>query len=304
MAYDGRLLAGVTVLMAVVEAGSMARAADGLGLTPSGVGRAIQRLETRLGVRLLDRTTRTLRLTEEGRRFHAQIGPHLDSIEAAALEASGSAGVVRGRLRVNTDPFFSQLVLASHAATFLERYPELRLELIMRDAVGDLVADGFDLALRFGDPPGGSFTAQQLFETKVLTVAAPSYLARHGQPAHPEDLKAHATIDFWDAAHRRPYDWEFHRRGEVLPVNVDARLMTSDAPTMLSACLAGAGIAQVLEFATRDHLRSGHLVPLLQDWCEETFPLHAIYPSPLHHRAEKVRVFVGFVRALLADWDN
>jgi DNA-binding transcriptional LysR family regulator len=298
MAYDGRLLSGVTVLMAVVEAGSMARAAEGLGLTPSGVGRAIQRLEARIGVRLLDRTTRTMRLTEEGRRFHENVGPLLDGIEAAALEAAGTAVRVRGRLRVNIDPFFSQVLLADHVAEFLASYPEVRLELVMRDAVGDLVADGFDLALRFGDPPVGAFTAQNLFETRVLTVAAPSYLARAGRPAHPRDLGDHAVIDFWDAAHGRPYPWEFHRGREILPIPIEARFMTSDAPTMLGACLAGTGIAQVLEFATADLVRAGRLVELFPDWPDERFPLYALYPSR-HHRAAKVRAFVDFVLALL-----
>jgi DNA-binding transcriptional LysR family regulator len=299
MPYDGRLLSGVTVLMAVVEAGSMARAAEGLGLTASGVGRAIQRLEARIGVRLLDRTTRTMRLTDEGRLFYERVGPHLDGIEEAAQEASGSTAIVRGRLRVNVDPFFSQLVLADKAAVFLQRYPDVRLELIMRDAVGDLVADGFDLALRFGDPPVGSFIARKLFETRVLTVAAPSYLKRRGCPAHPTELKDHATIDFWDAAHGRAYDWEFQRPGETLPVRVDARLVTSDAPTMLSACLAGGGIAQVLEFATRTLVRVGKLVELFADWPDEMFPLYALYPSR-HHRPAKVKAFVDYVIELLS----
>ena len=163
MPYDARLLSGVTVLMAVVEAGSMARAADALGLTSSGVGRAIGRLETRVGVRLLERTTRTMTLTDEGRRFYEEVGPHLDGIEQAAITASGAAGIVRGRLRVNVDPFFSRVVLAAQISKFLDRHPEVRLELIMRDHVGDLVADGFDLALRFGDPPGGSLIARNIW---------------------------------------------------------------------------------------------------------------------------------------------
>jgi DNA-binding transcriptional LysR family regulator len=299
MAYDGRLLSGVTVLMAVIEAGSMARAAEGLGLTPSGVGRAIQRLELRIGARLLNRTTRAMHLTDEGQRFYERVGPYLDGIEEAAREASGARIDIRGRLRVNTDPVFSQLVLAKGAAGFLRRHPAVRLELIMRDSVGDLVADGFDLALRFGDPPHGMFTAQKLFETRVLTVAAPSYLKAHGRPEHPTDLLAHQTIDFWDAAHGRAYDWEFRRGAEVLPVKIDAQLMTSDAPTMLGVCLGGGGIAQVLEFATRDLVRDGTLVELFPDWSGELFPLHAIYPSR-HQRTAKVRAFVEYVGELLS----
>src|ERR1700691_6088275 len=119
MPYDGRLLSGVTVLMAVVEAGSIARAAEALALTPSAVGRAIARLEARIGVRLLERTTRTMALTDEGRRFYEEVGPHLDGIEQAATRASGSAGVVRGRLRVNVDPFFSRVVLAAQISRFI-----------------------------------------------------------------------------------------------------------------------------------------------------------------------------------------
>src|SRR6201999_3474056 len=142
MPYDGRLLSGVTVLMAVVEAGSMARAAQALGLSSSGVGRAIARLEKRVGVRLLERTTRSMTLTDEGRRFYEEVGPHLDGIEQAAATAAGAAGTVRGRLRVNVDPFFLRVVLAGQLAQFLEQHAGIRLELIMRDHVGDLVADG------------------------------------------------------------------------------------------------------------------------------------------------------------------
>lgn len=114
-----------------------------------------------------------------------QIGPHLAGIEEAALEAAGSANKVRGRLRVNIDPYFSRVALARHLPKFLKRYPELFVELIMRDSVGDLVADGFDLALRFGEPPVGSFVARKLAETRVITVASPAYLKAHGKPGHP-----------------------------------------------------------------------------------------------------------------------
>jgi len=245
MAFDGKLLSGVTVLIAVVEAGTLARAAEALGLSPSGVSRAISRLEQRVGARLLARTTRSLSLTDEGRRFYEQVGPHLVGIEEAATEASGSANVARGRLRVNIDPFFSRIVLAGHLATFLQRYPQVSVELIMRDSVGDLVADGFDLALRFGEPPIGSFVARKLIETRVLTVASPAYIKAHGRPLHPKDIERRECIDFYDAAHARPYDWELRRRKEAVPLSVKARLLVSDSGTLIGACEAGAGIAQI-----------------------------------------------------------
>ena len=299
MPYDGRLLSGVTVLMAVVEAGSMARAAQALGLTSSGVGRAIARLERRVGVRLLERTTRTMTLTDEGRRFYEEVGPHLDGIEQAAMTAAGAAGVVRGRLRVNVDPFFSRIVLAAQVVTFLNRHPDVRVELIMRDHVGDLVADGFDLAMRFGEPPSGSLVARKLIETRILTVAAPDFVARYGRPKHPSEVAGLPCIDFYDAANARPFEWEFRRGREVLPVSPASRLMVSDVGAMLSACEAGVGIAQIMQLGSRDLLAEGRLVELFPDWSGELFPLYALYPSR-QLRAAKVRTFIEFTVDLLS----
>jgi DNA-binding transcriptional LysR family regulator len=300
MPYDGRLLSGVTVLMAVVEAGSMARAAEALGLTSSGVGRAVARLETRVGVRLLERTTRTMKLTDEGRRFYEAVGPHLDGIEQAAVSAAGSARAVRGRLRVNVDPFFSRVVLAGQVATFLDRHPEVRLELIMRDQVGDLVADGFDLALRFGEPPTGSLVARKLIETRILTVASPGYIERNGRPKHPSEVAHLPCIDFYDAVNARPFEWEFRNDREVLPVKPASRLMVSDVGAMFSACEAGVGIAQIMQLGSSHQIESGRLVDLFPAWPGELFPLYALYPSR-QHRAAKVRAFVDFAIGALSD---
>jgi DNA-binding transcriptional LysR family regulator len=299
MAVDGKLFSGVSVLFAVVEAGTIARAAEALGLSPSGVSRALSRLEERVGARLLARTTRTLSLTDEGRRFYEQVGPHMAGIEEAAIEAAGSASKVRGRLRVNIDPYFSRIVLAKHLTKFLARYPDLFVELIMRDSVGDLVADGFDLALRFGDPPAGSFVARKLMETRVITVASPAYIKAHGKPMHPRDVEARDCIDFYDAANARPYDWEVRRKNEALPLRVKGRLLVSDSGTLLGACEAGAGIAQILEIGCEHLIRSGRLIELFPGWSDERFPLHAIYPSRLH-RAAKVRAFMDFISEIAA----
>ena len=300
MPYDGRLLSGLTVLMAVVEAGSMARAAEALGLTSSGVGRAIARLEARVGVRLLERSTRAMTLTDEGRRFYMEVGPHLDGIEQAAMTAAGAAGIVRGRLRVNVDPFFSRIVLAAQVGTFLDRHPHVRLEWIMRDHVGDLVADGFDLALRFGEPPGGSLIARKLIETRILTVASQGYIARHGRPQHPSEVEHLPCIDFYDAANGRPFEWEFRNGRDVLPVNPSSRLMVSDAGAILSACEAGVGIAQIMQLGSEHLIAEGRLIDLFPDWSGEMFSLHALFPSR-QLRAAKVRTFIEFTADLLSN---
>lgn len=296
MAFDGRLLSGVTVLSAVIEGGSFVRAADALGITTSGVSRAISRLEERLGARLLDRTTRSVSLTDEGRRFYERVKPNLADIEDAATIASGAANIVRGRLRVNIDPVVSQLIVPGRLGKFLELHPELSLDCVTREQVGDLVGDGIDVAVRFGEPPTSSLIVRKLAELRIVTVAAPSYLKRRGSPEHPNDLAGHACIDLRDPLTRRPYAWEFHKGRKVLPVKTESRLLLSDAGTMLTETLAGTGIAQVFEVVARDLIKSGKLVELFPAWADETFPLYAYYPSR-HHPAAKVRAFVDFILA-------
>jgi DNA-binding transcriptional LysR family regulator len=293
MSFDARLLSGVSVLASVVESGGFTRAAEALGLSASGVSRAIARLEARVGVRLLDRTTRSVTLTDEGRRFYEQVGPLLAGIEEAAIIASGSAGTVRGRLRVNIDPFFSRLVLAAQLADFLDRYPELSLELITSDAIGDLVAEGFDLAVRFGEPPSSSLIARKLTETRILTVASPAYLARRGRPAHPSEVANHACIHFLDPVSGRAFEWEFRNAHEVIEVQPAGRLLLSDVGAMHGACIAGAGIAQVMALGVQGLIATGALVELFPDWAGEMFPLYALLPSRRQPPA-KVRAFIDF----------
>ena len=298
MAFDGRLLAGVGVLAAAVEGGSFVRAAEALGLSASGVSRAIARLEARLGVRLFDRTTRSLRLTDAGARLYREVGPLLEGIDDAAGTISGSSAVVRGRLRVNVDPFFARLMLAPRLATLAIRYPELELELLTRDEIGDLVAEGVDLALRFGPPPGTSPVARLLLRTRILTVASPDYLARHGRPKVPAELVRHSCIQFRDPLTGRPFSWEFHRKRNIIKVDVNGPFVMTDAGTMLEACVAGAGIAQVMEFGAMDHLYRGRLVELFPDWPDETFPLYVFHPSR-HHVPAKVRAFTDFCSEMI-----
>ncbi|MET0332036.1 MAG: LysR family transcriptional regulator [Dyella sp.] len=293
MNFDPRLLSGIGVLIAVVESGNFARAGESLSLTPSGVSRAIARLETRVGIRLLHRTTRAVKLTDEGARFYAQVAPLLSGIEDAAADAAGATQAVRGRLRVNLDTLVSRLVLAPRLPALLARHPELELELLTRDELGDLVSEGIDVALRFGTPVASSLVARQMLQTRVLTVAAPSYLARRGTPKHPRDLPQHDCLRFRDPLNGRPFQWEFHRKGKVLPVDAGGPVLFNDTATMHAACLAGAGIAQVLALGVEELLRSGRLVELFPDWPGETFPLYAYYPTRRHTPA-KVRAFIDF----------
>jgi DNA-binding transcriptional LysR family regulator len=294
MSLDGRLLTGVSVLTAVIESGNFARAAEALGITSSGVSRAVTRLEGRVGVRLLDRTTRSVALTDEGRRFYERVKPSLATIEEAATTASGAANIVRGRLRVNMDPTVSRLMLTGRIGTFLDLHPEISLEFVTREQIGDLVCDGVDVAIRFGEPAISSLIARKLVDMQMITVAARSYLERHGIPKSPTDLTDHACIHFRDRLTGQAYDWEFHKGGKITVISTKSRLMVSDAGTMLTECIAGTGIAQVFAVVVRDQLKNGSLIQLFPDWSDEMFPLYAYYPSRQHPPA-KVRAFVDFV---------
>lgn len=299
MAIDGRLLSSVSVLSAVIEGGSFSKAAGNLGLTPSGVSRAIARLEERVGVRLLNRTTRSLNLTDEGRVFYANINPLVAGIEDAVTLAAGASQQVRGRLRVNTDAFTSRLLLAPRLHEFLKSYPDLSLDLIARDQLGDLVGDGFDLSVRFGQPAASSLVARRLLESRIVTVAAPAYLRRHGQPQEPPELTGHDCIQVRNPLTGQPYPWEFVKGRRRIEVPVSGRLLLTEVGSILATCLSGVGVAQIKEIGIREQLARGELVDLFPSWAGERLPLYALYPSR-HLPAAKVQAFVEFVSRVLA----
>jgi len=299
--FDERILNGTSIFATIVDAGSFASAAEVLDMSQPGVSRAVARLEARLGIRLFDRTTRAVSLTDEGRRFYEQVTPLMAGLEEAAATASNGAIAVRGRLRVNVDPFFSRLILGPSLGAFLMRYPDLELELITRDQLGDMVADGFDLAVRFGEPQASTLVARCLLETRIVTVASPSYLRRVGRPLQPSELadRVHTCIEFRDPETGRPFIWEFHRKRKKMSVKTGGRLLVNDVGTMQSACLAGYGIAQIMALGAESMLADGRLVDIFPDWPDERFPLYALHPSR-HHPPAKTRAFLDFIVSLTA----
>jgi DNA-binding transcriptional LysR family regulator len=175
----------------------------------------------------------------------------------------------------------------------------LSVELITQNSVGDLVADRFDLAVRFVDPPVSSLVAKRLTETRILTVASPAYIARHGRPKHPTDVVEHQRILFPNPLTSQPFEWEFRRGRELVEIPVAGHLLVSDAGTMLDACIAGAGIAQTFELGTEELIRTKQLVNLFPDWSGERFPLYAMYPRRRFVPA-KLHAFVEFCSASIA----
>jgi DNA-binding transcriptional LysR family regulator len=300
MSFDSRLLNGIGVISAVVEAGSFARAGEALGLTQPAVSRAVARLEERVGIRIFNRTARAISLTDEGRRYYEAVAPLLAGIEDATVRAGGTKALVNGRLRINVDGAFGHYVLTQRLGEFLDEHPELSVDVAVRDAMGDLVGDGFDVAIRFGYPEPSNLRAELLLETRVLTCASPAYAARYGMPSHPKDLETgYPCILIRDPSTGRPFDWEFQRENVVIPLKATGRLMVYDTGSLIGSCLGGIGMGQLLELYARDFLADGRLVQILPDWPEETFPLYA-YHHASNLMPAKVRAFLDFVRKLAA----
>jgi len=300
MSFDTRLLSGLSVVTAVVAAGSFVGAGEALGLTQSGVSRAIQRLEQQLKVRLFDRSSRAVALTDEGARLYRAVLPLLDELEQAVEATGRSASAVRGRLRVNVDAHFARLILAPQIGRFLEMYPELSVEISVRDELGDPVADGFDVAVRFGFPKPSVLIARKLVELRIVTCASPEYLARKGTPRHPRDLETsrHECILFRDPATQRPFSWEFHRGKKVMAVAAKGRLVVNDGMTYLAACTAGLGVVQVFDWGLEELFATNRLVNLFPGWSDERWPLYG-YSVSRHNPPAKVAAFMKFVAALI-----
>jgi DNA-binding transcriptional LysR family regulator len=290
------LSGGISVFAAVVDAGTFAAASEVIGMSPPGVSRAVARLEKRLKIRLFNRTTRSVSLTEEGRRFYEQVMPHLVGLEEAATAAAGGASAVRGKLRVNLDPVFYRTILGRELDQFMDAHPDLEIEFLARDSLGNLVLDGFDLALRFGEPRTSTLIARKLLDTAVVTVAAPSYVARWGRPTKPDDLEgaSHRCLEFRNPETGKPFPWEFHRKRKRVVISPRGRLTVNDPSALLNACLAGSGVAQMLLLGAAHLIVEGRLINLFPDWPDERYPLYACYPSRQHLPA-RTRAFLDFV---------
>src|SRR5580698_4598199 len=245
MRFDEQTLSDSSVFVAVVRCGSFANAARALNLSQSVASRAVARLEKRLGLRVLDRTTRSVSLTDDGRGLFERLEPLLQGFEDAFTSTAEEQSRVRGRLRVKMHPTLAHVIDGKQLKAFLEAYPELSVEFISNDKLGDLVGEGLDIALYVGELPSSSLIARKLLGTRVITVAAPDYLAKHMKVAHPSDLlREHTLIDYRNPETGRTFPWEYHRGRKMVKVTTTGRLIVSDIVNLHGICVAGWGIAQ------------------------------------------------------------
>ncbi|MBT5110779.1 MAG: LysR family transcriptional regulator [Rhodospirillaceae bacterium] len=282
----------MSVFVEVVRQGGFSAAARTLNRTPSAVSKQISRLEDRLGVRLLNRTTRQLNMTEEGEAYFDRAAVILaDIMETEAMVANQGAAP-RGLLRVTCSTTFGRQKIVPVLPEFLTRYPELRMQLSLSDTLIDLVQDGFDVALRMGELNDSSLVARRLALIQRLVCAAPSYIEKHGLPEHPEQLSDHNCLVHRDVTAMN--DWAFRLDGDIRKIHVGGSFESNSAVAIHEAALAGLGVAQMASFVAAPDLKAGRLVSCLDKFVDSERPIYAVYPHR-RHLTQKVRVFIDYL---------
>jgi DNA-binding transcriptional LysR family regulator len=278
--------------VAVAEQLSFSRAAESLGLSPSALSQTVRALEGRLGQRLLNRTTRSVSLTEAGVALLADVGGALTTLAEAFDSARAANGEPSGTIRLHCFHAAAELFVAPILHDFTRAYPKIVLDLTIDDTVVDLVAEGYDAAIRIGEVIERDMVVIPLGDDiRQIAVASPAYLAEHGAPAFPKDLLAHRCIRWRWPGQSTPYAWEFHERGRWFAVSVDGPVICSSRSFTLEAALAGVGIAFLKESSVSAHLAAGRLVALLEDW-SAPFPGFCLCYPRQNHMAPPLRVLV------------
>lgn len=277
------------VFLAILEAGSMAAAAQKLHRSPSAVTRILATLEQRAGVRLFERSTRRLTATSEGQRLAELARRLLADYDTAIRE--NHAAPPRGMLRVTAPTVFGRRHMAPVVTKFLMRYPDIQVELILNDRNMDLIDNGIDLALRIGVLDSSGLVARKLGMVRRLTVASPAYLERHGEPARPEELARHQLI--LGTAVRGLAEWRYQADGREQIVRFTPRLRVNDVEGVLNAAREGFGIVRALSYQAAPDVLAGTLTPILCAYEPNQMPVQLVFPSA-RHMAARVRAFVDF----------
>ena len=290
-------LADLEVFAAVARARSFRSVARLRGVSASTLSEALRRLETRLGVRLLNRTTRSVTPTEAGQRLLERLTPALSEVSAALDAVNGFRDSPTGTLRLNVPGAVARLVLPRIVGPFLKAHPGISLEIITDDSFIDVLAAGFDAGIRYDERLEKDMIAVPIGPRvqRFVTAASPAYLAQHGRPMHPKDLLHHACIRH-RFAHGVMLPWEFERNGEVVKISPTGQLTANTIDLEISAAIQGLGVIGTFEGFLEPALKGGELVPILEDWQQSFSGPFLYYPSPQHMPAP-LRAFVDFIKA-------
>ncbi|WP_207233477.1 LysR family transcriptional regulator [Salinicola tamaricis] len=270
----------LTLFITVAQTGNFRAAADRLGVTRSAVSQGVQRLERHLGRPLFQRTTRSVRLTQEGEQFLAAISVPFDELHSAIESARDREASPRGQLRITATSIAERFLSGPLIARFAEAYPDITLDVTVSDEEFDIVAAGFDAGVRLGEVIEKDMVAVALTgDQRQVAVATPGYLARHGTPQHPRELTRHRCIGWRPLPETAAYRWEFERDGQAFDVAVEPQITTNDMQLMLRTALAGGGITFGMEETFMPYLDRGELVSLLDEWLPPFSGFFLYYPS-------------------------
>lgn len=289
-------LSGLTALLIVAEKRSFTAAATALRVTPSAVSQTVRALEERLGVRLLQRTTRSVGLTEAGERFVSRLKPALDDVQAAFESLNELRDRPAGLLRLTVPRFVYEQIVDPLVPPFLAAYPEIRLDVSINDGFVDIVEEGFDVGIRLGEMVDREMVAVKISgDQRMAVVGSPSYFAVRGKPRQPRDLLSHDCINYRSISRAAVYRWEFTVNGEDIDIGVDGRFVANDVSAMVNAALEGVGLAYVFESVVREHLESKRLVRVLDGFCPP-FPGFFLYYPSRSNLSPKVQAFAQFLK--------
>lgn len=298
-------ISSIPIFVSVVEQGSFSKAADILGFSNSAVSKRISALEAQLGVKLLYRSTRKLSLTEAGERYYVHAQRSLQAAKEAQSAATELQQEAQGLLRISAPMSFSRMHLAPIMPIFLARYPKIKLQMELSDTWSDVIAEGFDLALRAGDLPNSMLIAKPLAPLHSVICASPDYLKTFGTPQTPIDLMQHNCLLY--SYHSTKNEWYFNRNDQDFNVEVKGNYQVNNSDALREALLTGLGIARLPSFIAGNDIKQGKLIPLLSDYQMPYKNLVALYPER-QYLAKKVRVFLDFLDEYFDKnspyWDN
>ncbi|HZN47572.1 MAG TPA: LysR substrate-binding domain-containing protein [Ramlibacter sp.] len=288
------------VFARVVESGSFTKAAESLSLPKGSATKVVQQLESRLKVKLLNRTTRRVTVTADGAAYYeraSRLLNDLDELEGALTQSQANPS---GRLRVDVGAAVASLIIIPALPDFYRRYPDIQLDLGVSDRPVDLVSDNVDCVIRGGEVTEPSLVARRIANLALITVATPAYLAQHGTPMHPLELEeGHAMVNYFSPRTGRPYPNIFEKDGEHIELAGRYQLSVNESNANMAAVRAGLGLSQAARFAVAPYLASGELVQVLADWTHPPIPIHVVYP-PNRHLSARVRAFVEWTAELFA----
>jgi DNA-binding transcriptional LysR family regulator len=280
----------------VMEAGSFTAAAEQLGLSKQFVSRRLIQLEERLGVRLLNRSTRRLDVTPLGQSYYESALRLLSEIEQVEQGIAGQNHEPRGTIRLSAPLSFAMAHLGSLLPLFLQRHPHVSVEVDLSDRPVDLISEGYDLVLRIGLLEDSTLIARRIASVQRVYCGSPDYLARHGTPRKPEDLAEHECLPY---GHSRQVQWRFETKGKPQTLNVSGRMRVNNGELLREAAIAGLGITYLPNFIVAEALADGRLVPLLEDFAPQPLTLSAVYPQ--HRQSSRpVQALIEFLRHSLA----